>query len=183
MVLGLWVAAALLADPPAVAAANAPPTTQVADHGADVVAEPSEPQASTAEPNCAAQAVANPNAIVVCAQRPQGYRLNRDVMEAKRDKRRQDAGRPTRPGTMTDNSCEMVGPMGCRGMIGINVLAAAATAAEMAARISRGEEIGSMFVTDPQKSEYELYVEAKRRREAAEAEAAAKAKTKATVEP
>lgn len=179
MVLGMSVAIALLAGAPAPAGADEATATTEGPPAA--ASAPTEQKSE--EPNCAAQAVANPNAIVVCAQRPQGYRLNRDVMEANRDKRRQDAGRPTRPGTMTDNSCEMVGPMGCRGMIGINILSAAATAAEMAARLSKGEEIGSMFVTDPQKSEYELYVEAKRRREAAEAQAATKAKTKATVEP
>jgi hypothetical protein len=49
----------------------------------------------------------------------------------------------------------------------------------MAERLSKGQEIGSMFVTDPQPSEYQLYLEAKRAREAKEAEAAAKAKAAA----
>jgi hypothetical protein len=57
----------------------------------------------------------------------------------------------------------------------INLIAAAATAAEMAARLSKGQEIGSMFVTDPHPSEYQLYLEAKAEREAKEAEAKAKA--------
>src|SRR5438045_1319408 len=48
-------------------------------------------------------------------------------------------------------------------------------AAEMAARLSKGQEIGSMFVTDPHPSEYQLYLAAKAEREAKEAEAKAKA--------
>ncbi|HEX5258246.1 MAG TPA: hypothetical protein VFW35_05630, partial [Sphingomicrobium sp.] len=34
--------------------------------------------------------------IVVCTERPQGYRLNPDIMEAKREMR--SGGRPVRPG-------------------------------------------------------------------------------------
>lgn len=171
MAPGIPVALALLAGAPA-----------AADYGPEVAAPPQE-SAKPSEPSCAEQAIAHPNAIVVCAQRPQGYRINRDIMEAKREKQRQDSGRPTKPGTLTDNSCKMVGPMGCRGYAGINVIGAALTAAEMAARISRGQEIGSMFVTDPQKSEYEFYAEAKKRREAEEAAAAAAAKTQGTAGP
>jgi len=65
--------------------------------------------------------------------------------------------------------------MGCRGVPAVNLLAAAATAAEIAARVSRGQEVGSLFETTPEASEYQLYQEAKKRREAKEA--AAKAKT------
>ena len=61
----------------------------------------------------------------------------------------------------------------------INMIAAAATLAQMADRLSKGQEIGSMFVTDPQESEYQYYVEAKKAREAKEAAAAAKAKAQA----
>jgi hypothetical protein len=51
----------------------------------------------------------------------------------------------------------------------------------MAARLSKGQEIGSMFVTDPQPTEYQLYVEAKKRREAKEAEEEAAKAAKNTV--
>ena len=54
-----------------------------------------------------------------------------------------------------------------------------ATAAEMAKRVAEGKEIGSMFVTDPQMDDYQLYAAAKRAREAKELEARAKAITKA----
>ena len=81
---------------------------------------------------------------------------------------------------MKDTSCTVVGPAPCMGAAaGINILGAMATAAEMAARLSKGQEIGSMFVTDPQPSEYQLYKEAKAAREAEEAEKKAKARAKA----
>ena len=83
---------------------------------------------------------------------------------------------------MKDNSCTVVGPAPCMNAPMINLLAAAATAAEMGARLSKGQEIGSMFVTDPHPTEYQLYVEAKKRREAAEAEKAAKAKAAAATQ-
>ena len=51
--------------------------------------------------------------------------------------------------------------MGCRGGPYINLLAAAATAAEMAKRLAEGKEIGSMFQTTPEPTEYQLYLEAK----------------------
>jgi len=114
--------------------------------------------------------------IVICTQRPQGYRLNPDVMEAKRETR--SAGRPVRPNGAPPPDCATVGPAPCV-TAGINLLAAAATAAEMAQRLSKGQEIGSMFVTDPTPDEYHLYLMAKQRREAEEAEKAALAKAKA----
>jgi len=123
--------------------------------------------------------------IVICAEKPDGYRINPDVMQARKLKKRSDAGRPTRPGpiAMKDNSCTVVGEAPCIGVpLGINLIAAAATAAEMARRLGEGKEIGSMFITDPHPTEYQLYQEAKREREAKEAEAKAKAlaaKTKA----
>jgi hypothetical protein len=119
--------------------------------------------------------------IVICAEKPQGYRINPDVLKARHEKR--SAGRPTRPGpiAMKDNSCTVVGEAPCMGVFtGINLRAAAATLAKMGDRLSKGEEIGSMFVTDPHPSEYQLYVEAKREREAKETEKAKAAVAKAT---
>ncbi len=124
--------------------------------------------------------------IVICAEKPDGYRINPDVMQARKLKKRSDAGRPTRPGpiAMKDTSCTVVGEAPCIGVpLGVNLIAAAATAAEMAKRLAEGKEIGSMFITDPHPTEYQLYQEAKREREAKEAEAKAKAlatKAKAT---
>src|SRR5688572_20246306 len=94
---GLTLGIALLAEVAGAAPPELPPTTAEAS-----------PQAAE---RCSSP-VPNPDSgeIVVCVQRPEGYRLNPDVMEAKRQLRR---GRPKPPETMKDNSCASVGPMGC----------------------------------------------------------------------
>jgi hypothetical protein len=70
--------------------------------------------------------------------------------------------------------------MGCRGGPTINLLAAGLVAAQIAGRVAKGEEVGSIFKTTPEPTEYQLYLEAKQRREAKEeAEAAAKVKAAA----
>jgi hypothetical protein len=159
MPAGLPVAVMLLAQ---VAGPPAPPE--------------SKPVATAAKaPECSPKAPdANSREIIICAEKPQGYRINPDVMKAKKEAH--GAGRPTRPGpiSMKDNSCTVVGPAPCINAPMINLLAAAATLGEMADRLSKGQEVGSMFVTDPHPSEYQLYLEAKREREAKEAEAKAK---------
>lgn len=167
MPAGLSVALALLADTAAYGPA-APPA-------------PPKPAVKLAADGCAtARASANTREIVICAQRPNGYRLDPDVMTARREKKQGMAGRPHNPHeAFRDNSCATVGPMGCRGGAAINLVAAAITAATMAKRLVKGEEVGTMFETDPHQSEYQLYVEAKARREANEAEKAAAAKAKA----
>ncbi|HEX6741787.1 MAG TPA: hypothetical protein VF079_08355 [Sphingomicrobium sp.] len=144
-----------------------------------------DPAAAAATPASAeckpGQRSTNANEIVICAERSDGYRLNPDVMEARREIR--NRSRPTRPGPggMKDGTCA-VGPMGCGPQAGINLLGAALTAAEMAKRLADGKEVGSMFLTDPHPSEYQLYRAAKARREADEAEQAAKARAKAAAE-
>ena len=133
-----------------------------------------EAEATTAGPN---QPCSTPypkdgeQEIVICVERPQGYRIDPDLMEAEREARRRKLKRPERFG---DNSCASVGPMGCRNGGGINLLAAAVTAATMAKRALNGENVGEMFITEPQPDEFQLYQQAKREREAkraAEAEA------------
>ena len=184
MPAGLLFAIALLAESAGAASTDPTPPAKASAAPAYGPTPPAPPRKPVkAEPvkaatGCAPAAM-NPKTgeIVVCAQRPQGYRLDPDVLEAKREMR--GGGRPKRPEQMRDNSCATIGPMGCRGGAGINLLAAAITAAAMADRLSKGQEIGSMFVTDPQPTEYQLYQEAKQRREAKEAEVAAAAKAKA----
>jgi hypothetical protein len=168
MAPGLSVALALLAQ------------TGSAFYGPEAPAKPAT-AVTAAEKQCVPPApTANSDReVIVCAVKPQGYRIDPDVMAARKAKKRQMAGRPRAPENFKQNNCAAIGPMGCRGGPTINLLAAAATAAEMAKRLSNGQEIGSMFVTDPQKTEYEMYKEAKAEREAKEAEAAAKAKAKA----
>ncbi|HEY0165288.1 MAG TPA: hypothetical protein VGB39_07940 [Sphingomicrobium sp.] len=185
MLIGLPVAIALLAQAvePAV---TAPPSKSTAAQAYG----PTPPPAPKPKPKVAATTAANgcrtappshdATEIVVCAERPQGYRLDPDVRKAKRAMRNDVRGKPT--AHMKDRTCASVGPAGCIGAgAGINLLAAALTAAQMAEKLARGESIGSMFVTDPQQSEYDLYVAARRQREAVEAEAAAKAKPPAPV--
>ena len=165
MPAGLSAALALLAQ----AASTTP------DPGAPTTPAP----ATRADASCRpGQRSANSNEIVICAERSDGYRLNPDVMRARREIR--SGGRPTRagPAGMKDGTCA-VGPMGCGPPAGINLVGAALTAVEMAQRVASGKEIGSMFVTDPHPSEYQLYLAAKARREAEEADKAAKAKAKA----
>ncbi len=159
MLSGIPVALAMLAP----AASQAPPPSQAA---------PSATSERCPTPG------ASGDTIVICTERPQGYRLNPDVMEAKR--KTKDAGRPVRPGGTVIPDCAHVGPAPCV-TAGINLLAAAATAAEMAKRLASGQEVGSMFETEPQPSEYQRYQMAKSRREADEAEKAAR-KVKAAAE-
>ena len=104
--------------------------------------------------------------VVICVERPQGYRLDPDLREAEKQARKNKLKRPER---YVDNSCAMVGPMGCRGDPGINLMAVALTAAEIAKRTAKGENVGELFITDPQPDEYKLYQQIKREREAKKA--------------
>jgi hypothetical protein len=146
----------LLAQAPAADAASTPPETKAASD------------------SCGQST--DSTTIVICTQRSDGYRLNPDVMEARRQIK--NNSRPVSPYAAPRPDCATVGPAPCMNA-GINLLAAAVTAAEMAKRLAEGKEIGSMFVTDPHPSEYQLYQMAKARREAREAEEAAMAKAKA----
>jgi hypothetical protein len=164
MLAGLPVALALAAQ----AAAANPPVAPAAKSAPPPTAE----TCTSGRPD--------PNAteIVICAPKPDGYRINPDVLKASRQASR-NRSRPTPQTKFPDTSCTVVGPAPCIGAPMINLLAAAATAAEMADRVAKGQEIGSMFKTTPTPTEYDLYVEAKRAREAEEAAKAAKAKAKA----
>ena len=155
MVAGLPVALLMLAQAPAQA--------QTANTAA------AAPERCPAPP-------AESNAIVICTERPKGYRLNPDVMEARREVH--SGGRPTSPYPTPRADCASVGPAPCV-TAGIPLIGAALTAAEMAKRLAEGKEIGSMFKTDPHPTEYQLYLMAKARREQREAEEAAAAKAKA----
>jgi hypothetical protein len=141
---------------------------------------PSPPPAASNESCSNRTPAASDRSIVICAPKTDGYRIDPDLLAARKAKKEALAGRPKPPNKMKDTSCTVVGPAPCMGAAaGINILGAMATAAEMAARLSKGQEIGSMFVTDPQPSEYQLYKEAKAAREAEEAEKKAKARAKA----
>ena len=139
-----------------------------------------QPQPAKTPPAAAADKCPPPppgsDAIVICTERPKGYRLNPDVMEARREVH--SGGRPTSPYPSPRPDCASVGPAPCV-TAGIPLIGAALTAVEMAKRVAEGKEIGSMFKTDPHPTEYQLYLMAKARREQREAEEAAAAKAKA----
>jgi hypothetical protein len=98
-----------------------------------------------------------------------------DIVEARRLKKQGLTVRPHNPHeAYRDNSCNRVGPNGCITGPAVNMLAVAATAAEISKRLAKGQEIGSIFETTPTPSDYDFYQEAKKEREAKEAEAAAK---------
>ena len=104
-----------------------------------------------------------------------------DVLAARRMKKKGESVRPRNPHeTFVEHNCATIGPMGCRGQPTIDMFTAAAALTAMAERLAKGQEIGSLFVTDPQTSEYQYYQAAKKEREAKKAEkAAAAAKAKA----
>lgn len=168
------------------APAAAAPAPQPAQPSAPPASSMSTTSATSAANGCG-QASTDSREIVICTERPQGYRINPDVMEARREMK--SGGRPVRPGGTVRPDCATVGPQPCM-QAGINLVGAALAAAEMAKRAAEGKEIGSMFLTDPHPTEYQLYEMAKARREAeeadrkaasvkAKAEAAAKAKADA----
>jgi len=135
------------------------------------------PAAAAPQRECAPQS-SDPKAseIVVCAIKPEGYRLPPDIVEARRLKKEGITGRPHNPHeAFADHSCANIGPMGCRGTPSVNLLAVALTAAEISKRLAKGEEIGSIFETTPTPNDYQYFLEAKKRREEKEADAAAKA--------
>jgi hypothetical protein len=162
------------AGPPPAAAASVHPLYGPPE---PATARPKPVKVASVDPCAAIRASSDSREIVICAQ--QGYRLNPDVMKAKRQAR--NGGPPRRPENFKYNNCATVGPMGCMGQNQpmIDIFRAANTLATMAKRLSSGQEIGSMFITDPQPTEYQLYVQAKHDREAKEAEAAAIAAAKA----
>jgi hypothetical protein len=176
MPVGFPLALALLAQSAGAAsygpAAPAPPPKK---------AQTAATTASTSNSCVPGRRTSNPNEVVICAPRIEGYRLNPDVMEARREIH--SGGRPTRPGPMgaRPRDCA-VGPWACGPQAGINLVGAALTAATMLKKAVSGENVGQMFVTDPHPSEYQLYLAAKARREAREAEISAATQARAKEE-
>jgi hypothetical protein len=143
-------------------------------YGPQVPPKP-QPKVAAAPPaadRCADQRPRNDREIVVCAPRSDGYRLNPDVIEAKREAKNGGNRTNPPPSYKDTTACGAVGPFGCTGTPAINLIAVGMVLATMARRAATGGNVGAMFVT-PQKSEYDLYVEAKARREAKERAAAA----------
>jgi hypothetical protein len=161
-------------------AAAAAPAETAPSYGPAVPAPAKPAPIKTAEQQCAQQ-THDPKSeeIVVCAIKPQGYRIDPDVLAARRMKKKGEAGRPHNPHeTYAARNCA-VGPAGCQ-YGGVNLVAAAVTAATMIEKAVKGENVGKMFVTEPDHpSEYQLYQQAKHEREEKESDASAKAVTEA----
>lgn len=175
MPVGLTIALVLLAQ----ASVASPPAGGTPAYG-PVAAAPSKPASAAQDQTqreCAPQNEdPKSNAIVVCAVKPDGYRLPPDIVEARRLKKEGVTIRPRNPHeTFADHSCAHVGPMGCRGAPTLDMLALAATAAEISKRMAKGQEIGSIFQTEKSSTDYQYYQMAKKEREDKEAAAAAKA--------
>jgi len=108
------------------------------------------------------RAKVEPGVIIVCGKRDD-YRIDPDVLKARRLVHKQ--GKPKPPERLVDTTCQVVGTMGCMNKPTINVLQAVSTAAAMARTLVSGGNVGKMFITERELSEYELYQEAKRERE------------------
>lgn len=177
MLVGILLAAALMGRTADSATAPAAPPQEIAGPQAPG-SEPVKIVAAEASKDCSPTAP-DPNSreVVVCVQKPQGFRIDPDVIAATKAKREASRGRLKTPqDKLRDNSCTVVGAQGCIfAAPEINLLAAAATAAEISKRLAEGKEIGSIFVTEPQKDEYRYYQDAKKEREQKEAAAAVKA--------
>ena len=156
MPAGLSVAVLLLAQASAVAPSAPPP--------------PAPPTAN--KPCESTTPTADSDEIVVCVERMEGYRIDPDVLDATRNKRGTPKPKPRERLKNAPGLCENIG--GCRGMEGVNLVGLGLAAARLAARAAQGESIRDIFATDPQPSEYELYQQAKREREAREADEAGK---------
>src|SRR5437763_13799546 len=101
MAAGLTIAFVMLAQTASGAVTASPAPATAYGPAAPAAAKP-QPKPAPAPVKTAAEACNTPRPgsngreIVVCAPHSDGYRLNPDVMEAKREKH--GAGRPVRPG-------------------------------------------------------------------------------------
>src|SRR5581483_5386251 len=110
--MALMLLAAQAPSAPAAEPAQAPSAPPSA-YGPNYTPPKPEPKiVVTPAPDPVCQSREQQGQIVICAPRPQGYRLNPDVMEAKREKRSGEGVKPPEYRTK-DNSCAVVGPMGC----------------------------------------------------------------------
>jgi hypothetical protein len=184
MIVALLVAQATAGQ--ALASAPAAATTTVAtpdrsgsSYGppAPVKPKPPLPIVSSAADRCPRSADPSGTEIVVCAPKVQPYRIDPDILAGKKAYRHsRRSAQATPPYRGRDRSCAVVGPAGCiAAAAGVNLLATIAVIGEIGERLSKGQEIGSIFKTTPEMDEYQYYLAAKKEREAKEAEARVKA--------
>lgn len=176
MAVGLPVAVMFFAQAATAAPVQNPPASSYGPVAA-AASTPRPPPSDQTQRECEPQNKdPNANEIVVCTVKPDGYRLPEDIVEAKKLKKEGVTIRPHNPHeTFADHSCANVGPMGCRGAPTLDMLAVAATAANISKRLAEGKEVGSVFETEKSSTDYQYYVEAKKEREAKDAAAASKA--------
>ena len=158
-----------------VAAQAAPPAQPALAPQAQPASAPAPEPCKATEPKDVKE---DTREIVVCAQKPEGYRIDPDVLAAQRAKKKGQSVGPRRPERYVDNSCQSVGPQGCIQGPAIDLLGAALMVANMAQKAAKGENVGKMFVTQPQSSDYQRYLDAKQEREMKESEKAATAYAK-----
>ncbi|MEA3058875.1 MAG: hypothetical protein QOE50_287 [Sphingomonadales bacterium] len=176
LILGGAVASAT----PAVAAsaqATASPPAETGPNSTNGPPAPARPRKSADGGNGACQSQDTRN-IIVCGQRRQGYRIDPSVTEANRE-----ADSNSRSATSATPAAQAVcaaSPMGCgKGLEGLDLANVAVVAATMGVRAVKGKDWARAFKTGGT-DEYQLYQQAKQRREAEDAErAAAKVKMKA----
>lgn len=120
--------------------------------------------------NCQSQDISD---ITVCAQRPQGYRLDPNVVDAERqaDRARASASAALPP---AQASCAR-SPMGCgTGLEGLDLANVAIVLGTTAVKAAEGQDWQGIFKKGGS-NEYQLYLEAKEQREARKLEAQAAA--------
>lgn len=153
----------LLAAGPAIAGAGFDPASQ--QFGSGSVHHPNRP-----EDVCTS---GNPRDIVVCAQRRQGYRLDPDVQAAATQATGASSG--TTPALPPAQALCASQRTGCgRGLAGLDLANVALVTTETAVRAARGEDWTSVFKNSAA-DEYQLYLAAKKEREARQAQRAAEA--------
>ncbi|GAA4035485.1 hypothetical protein GCM10022281_14850 [Sphingomonas rosea] len=108
---------------------------------------------------------AEPGVILVCGKQ-EDFRIDPVVLEAR--KRLHNNLRPRPREKFADTTCKTVGPMGCIGQSSFEVFSALGAAVTMAQKLASGQNVGKMFVTEHDPSEYELYQEIKREKELAD---------------
>lgn len=188
MISGLSIAFLFASQATALPASAPPGSTAAADpdaptsYGPAVPPAPKPPRSAATSAPCSTPPPVDEDKgeVFVCAPRPEGYRIDTDVLKA--SKQHRNRVKPKRPERLADTSCASVGPHGCPTQ-GVDLVNAAVVLATMAQKAVKGENVGEMFITDRQLTEYELYKIAKAEREAREAEQAATAKAKAAAEP
>lgn len=107
--------------------------------------------------------------IVVCAQRKQGLRIDTDVVDARRQAE-QNARSATATTPAAQANCSQ-SPQGCgTGLAGLDLANVALVVATTAVKAAKGED-WTKVLKPGGPDEYQLYLEAKREREAREHEA------------